>query len=71
MLKPFATKLDEEILASLDGLSEKTRIPKSRLCKQAIELLIAHFDRLDEKLEFAERVRNQDSFVPLQEARTA
>ncbi len=47
VLKPFATKLDDHILAKLDALSDKTQIPKSRLCRQAIELLVAHYDRLE------------------------
>ena len=67
MLKPFATKLDESILIKLDELSEKTRIPKSRLCRQAIELLIAHYERVEENLEFAEKMRNQDSLAALAE----
>ena len=70
MLKPFATKLDEQVLAKLDELSEKTQIPKSRLCKQAIELLIAHYGRRDENLEFAERMRNQESLMALQGSRS-
>ena len=69
MLKPFATKLDEEVLTKLDQLSEKTQIPKSRLCKQAIELLIAHHERLVENLELAEKMRTQESFLALQEAK--
>lgn len=69
MLKPFATKLDEEILVKLDELSERTQIPKSRLCKQAIELLMAHYERREENLEFAERMRNQESLMALQESK--
>jgi len=57
MLKPFATKLDEEIISKLDGLAGKTQIPKSRLCRQAIELLVAHYARLDEDLRLVERMR--------------
>jgi len=57
MLKPFATKLDEMIIQKLDELSAKTQIPKSRLCRQAIELLAAHYDRLDEDLQIVERMR--------------
>ena len=58
MLKPFATKLDEKILEKLDEISRKTQIPKSRLCRQAIELLAAHYDRVEENLELAERIRH-------------
>lgn len=63
MLKPFATKLDEKILDKLDDISRKTQIPKSRLCRQAIELLAAHYDRLEENLEFAERMRTQEPLL--------
>ncbi len=60
MLKPFATKLDQSILAKLDELAEKTQIPKSRLCRQAIELLVAHYEQMEADLEFAERMRSQE-----------
>ena len=57
MLKPFATKLDEEVLSKLDKIAEKTRIPKSRLCRQAIELLAEHYERMEEDLHLAEEIR--------------
>ncbi len=57
MLKPFATKLDEETIHKLDVLSHKTQIPKSRLCRQAIELLAAHYERVEADLHFAECAR--------------
>lgn len=60
MLKPFATKLDASVLSKLDDLAEKTQIPKSRLCKQAIELLVAHYEQVEADLEFAERMRIQE-----------
>ena len=63
MLKPFATKLDEKILEKLDEISRKTQIPKSRLCRQAIELLASHYERVEENLELAERLRSQDSLL--------
>lgn len=59
MLKPFATKLDEEIIAKLDSLAQKTQIPKSRLCRQAIELLATHYERMEENLQLAERIRSE------------
>lgn len=65
MLKPFATKLDEKVLLKLDELSRKTQIPKSRLCKQAIELLAAHYDRVDQNIEIAERIRAQEPMLAL------
>ena len=69
MLKPFATKLDDKVLAKLDALSEKTQIPKSRLCRQAIELLAAHYERLEENLEFAERMRSREPLAVLSGAK--
>ena len=61
MLKPFATKLDEAVLKKLDELAQKTRIPKSRLCHQAIELLVDHYDQREKKLALAERIYQEDS----------
>lgn len=61
MLKPFATKLDESVIAKLDDIARKTQIPKSRLCRQAIELLAAHYDRMEENISIAERVRQGES----------
>ena len=63
MLKPFATKLDEEVISKLDQLSDKTQIPKSRLCRQAIELLVAHYGRIDENLALASKIRSQEELV--------
>ena len=59
MLKPFATKLDEEVIQKLDDLSRKTQIPKSRLCRQAIELLAEHYALLERDLEFARQKREE------------
>ena len=59
-LKPFATKLSEEILSKLDVLAQKTRIPKSRLCEQAIELLVAHYRQIDSDLVLAQKIRETD-----------
>lgn len=64
MLKPFATKLDEEVIAKLDTLAQKTQIPKSRLCRQAIELLAAHYERLEEDLQIAEQIRRGEPLTP-------
>ena len=69
VLKPFATKLDEKILEKLDEISRKTQIPKSRLCRQAIELLSAHYERVEQNLELGERVRTQESFAALSAAK--
>jgi predicted DNA-binding protein len=57
VLKPFATKLPLETLAKLDQLSQRSRIPKSRLCEQAIELLIHHYQQIDSELSLAQKVR--------------
>ena len=58
MLKPFATKLNEPTLAKLDQLAQKTRIPKSRLVEQAIELLAEHYRQIDEDLTRAQKIRD-------------
>lgn len=60
MLKPFATKIPREVLAQLDGLAHKTGIPKSRLCKQAIELLVEHYRQRDEDLVLGKKVREAE-----------
>lgn len=65
MLKPFATKLPKETLAKLDELAEKTRIPKSRLCEQAIGLLIEHYHRIEEDLALAHKVRESERLEPV------
>ena len=57
MLKPFATKLDEEVIAKLDLIAQKTQIPKARLCRQAIELLAQHYERMEENLSLGEKMR--------------
>lgn len=62
MLKPFATKLDEKIIDKLDQIAQKTQIPKSRLCRQAIELLAAHYDRVEENISLGEKVRQRESY---------
>ena len=64
MLKPFATKLTEETLAKLDELAQKTRIPKSRLCEQAIELLSEHYRQIDRDLVLAQKVREAERLAP-------
>lgn len=58
--KPFATKLPVETLHKLEGLAEKTRIPKSRLCKQAIELLVEHYQQIDHDLRLAQEMREKE-----------
>lgn len=62
MLKPFATKLDEKIIDKLDQIAQKTQIPKSRLCRQAIELLAAYYDRVEENISLGEKVRQRESY---------
>lgn len=61
MLKPFATKLDEEIIEKLDAISKKTLIPKSRLCRQAIELLASHYEQVEEDLQLVEKMRRGEA----------
>ena len=65
MLKPFATKLQLETLVKLDELSRKTRIPKSRLCEQAIELLMEHYQQLDQDLSTGKKVREAERLEPV------
>ena len=65
MLKPFATKLNESTLAKLDQLAQKTRIPKSRLIEQAIDLLIEHYRQIDEDLTLAQKVREAERLQPV------
>jgi len=61
MLKPFATKLDEAVLKQLDELARKTRIPKSRLCHQAIEMLVGHYEEQGRKLALGERLYQEEA----------
>ncbi|MBI3307733.1 MAG: ribbon-helix-helix domain-containing protein [Candidatus Omnitrophica bacterium] len=61
MLKPFATKLDEKVIQKLDEIAQKTQIPKSRLCRQAIELLAAHYERVEENMHMGEKVRQRET----------
>ena len=64
MLKPFATKLDEKTIEKLDEIARKTQIPKSRLCRQAIDLLAAHYERIEQDIHLAARVRrNEEELV--------
>ena len=64
MLKPFATKLSLETLEKLDELSRKSRIPKSRLCEQAIELLMEHYRQRDSDLVLGKKVREAERLQP-------
>jgi len=63
-LKPFATKLSEETLAKLDLLAQKTRVPKSRLCEQAIGLLVEHYRQIDSDLLLGQKVREGERLQP-------
>ena len=65
MLKPFATKLNEATLVKLDQLAQKTRIPKSRLVEQAMELLVEHYRQIDEDLVRAQKIREAERLQPV------
>ena len=65
MLKPFATKLTEETLAKLDELSQKTRIPKSRLCEQAVGLLVEHYRQMNQDRLMGQRIRETERLQPV------
>jgi predicted transcriptional regulator len=65
VLKPFATKLHEETLSKLDELARKSRIPKSRLCEQAIELLVEHYRQLDHDLQTGKKIRETERLQPV------
>jgi metal-responsive CopG/Arc/MetJ family transcriptional regulator len=43
--KRFNTSVDINLLNSLDELSEKTMIPKSKLIDRALELLLKEYDK--------------------------
>jgi metal-responsive CopG/Arc/MetJ family transcriptional regulator len=43
--KRFNTSVDINLLNSLDDLSEKTMIPKSKLIDKALELLLKEYDK--------------------------
>lgn len=64
MLKPFATKLREDTLGKLDELSQKSRIPKSRLLEQAIELLVKHYRQRDRDLVLGQKLRESEKLQP-------
>ena len=57
MLVPFATKLDEKTVDALDRLADKTQVPKSRLIAKAIDLLVEHYEQIDQDLAFARSSR--------------
>ena len=59
MLIPFATKLDEKTIQALDKLALKTQVPKSRLIAKAIDLLVEHYERIDQDLAFARSSRQE------------
>jgi predicted DNA-binding protein len=63
MLKPFATKLPIETLIRLEELAQKTRIPKSRLCEQAIDLLVEHYRQIASDLSLAQKIRETERHV--------
>jgi len=46
--KRFSTSLDPELIKTLDKLSDKTRIPKSKLIDEALEDL---FKKYEDKLK--------------------
>ena len=39
-LKPFTTKLDEELIAAVRALSERTHIPQSELVREGLTLAL-------------------------------
>ncbi|MDK8747725.1 ribbon-helix-helix domain-containing protein [Streptococcus agalactiae] len=41
--KTFSNAIDKELSDKFDELSKSTRIPKSKLLDQAIELLLEHY----------------------------
>lgn len=43
--KRFNTSVDITLLTSLDELSERTMIPKSKLIDRALELLLKEYDK--------------------------
>ena len=57
MLVPFATKLEEKTIETLDKLASKTQVPKSRLIAKAIDLLAEHHEQIDQDLAFASSSR--------------
>ena len=65
MLKPFATKLTEETLVKLDELSRKSRIPKSRLLEQAIELLMEHYRQMNQDQLMGQKIRETERLQPV------
>lgn len=60
MLKPFATKLDEKTIETLDNIAKKTQIPKARLCRKAIELLATHYEEVEESFQLGEEMRRKE-----------
>lgn len=50
--KQTATSIDINLLATLDKLAEQTRIPKSKLYDEALELLFKHHNiEIEETIE--------------------
>lgn len=58
VLKPFNTKLEERQLKALDALCSSTRIPKARLVRQAVDLLIEEYQNDILSDEFRQIVDN-------------
>ncbi len=56
MLKTYAAKLEERQIEALKRLSRKTKIPQAELLRQAVELLLAKWQRDRERLEFIRRL---------------
>jgi|FaiFalFF_MnMetaG_3_1042247.scaffolds.fasta_scaffold34037_2 predicted DNA-binding protein len=54
MLKMFATKLEERQIEALRSWSKKTKIPQSRLVREAIDRYLQELER--DHLEFLRRV---------------
>lgn len=43
--KRFVSSLDKQLVAPLDELSKKTRVPKSRLLDEAVEDLLKKYEK--------------------------
>ncbi len=56
MLKTYAAKLEERQIQALKRLSRQTKIPQAELLRQAVELLLAKWQRDRERLEFIRRL---------------
>ncbi len=49
--KVFTTATDITLHKKFVALSKKTRVPRARLIDEALELLFAHYEQIEEKLK--------------------